>query len=418
MRNGLALAVVLAVALCFALPQVTLADFYDNFNDGHYWQNPNDEPFNASIGVWPYFNTPTFDPNAYDIDNTHWAIVALMGDAYLADASDGWLRLYAQMGWLPNYFIGATAVDASEDPNTSTTFFDDRASHYILARMKAYDTTKGELMLFVHANPTDWTGYSCTVELGDRGDPTKKALFMSYWFEALTWQRCKGSQYRPWLNFGTGFWMLCQFESDGDPNHSHLRISAWNGGKYDRDPNMDRYIHIFTDWDPNKYAYWGEGRSGFATLSSEMNGSPLDLDAKFDEIECRWGTFTNVSRNLQLYVVKPNYGSVNVDPMLSDPNDPNLPDQRLLRYTDGTAIVLTATPISGKAFDSWAIWEDPNRYPDSNYVVTDANATLFLTMDKHYLVEATFKCGSGLEPFAAVGLLALMLGAFVRRLLN
>ena len=98
------------------------------------------------------------------------------------------------------------------------------------------------------------------------------------------------------------------------------------------------------------------------------------------------------------------------DPNLTkDPNgysptaDPNY--QR--RYTDGTEIVMVATPVEGKSFKQWKIY-DPNHPGDSSYVNVDTNAVLYLTMDGDYEIEAIFKCGSG-EMLPPVGMVLGML---------
>jgi len=416
MNKGLGFTMVLGIAVCLGAAQATFADYYDEFNDGHYWQDPNDEPFDSSIGYWPWYNTPPYAPNVYDIDNPHWGIVALMGTNYLADAGDGWLRLYAEMDWLPNFFIGAAAIDNDTDPNTSTTYFDDSAPHYILAKFKVYDPNRGEILVFMHADATNWTGWGADIELEYKdGNPLQHNEFTATHFNATDWHG-QGNQFRNELDTKTGVWMICQFVGDGDPNHSRIKVAAWNGDKYDWDGFWDIDLGMTTAWDPNRRPYWSQGICGVATLGSPQCGSPLDVDAKFDGIECRWGTFTNVARTLQINVVKPNYGSVTIDPDLRHPSDPNTAEEKLCRYTNGTSVALLATPISGKAFGGWAIWADPNRYPDANYAVLDANAVAYLTMDKNYVAEATFKCGSGLEPLVGIALLALMLGALIRRM--
>ena len=89
-----------------------------------------------------------------------------------------------------------------------------------------------------------------------------------------------------------------------------------------------------------------------------------------------------------------------------------------LRRNDltGTEIVLVPTAVEGKAFRVWKIWEDPNHYPDDNYMVEDSNSVLYLTMDQDYAVDAVFKCGAGqMLPPVGVVLLVLALGLVIRR---
>jgi hypothetical protein len=114
------------------------------------------------------------------------------------------------------------------------------------------------------------------------------------------------------------------------------------------------------------------------------------------------------ARSLDVEVVKPQYGSVVADPQVIDPN-------RCPKYIDGTVVTLTATPISGKAFGGWAIWNDPTKYPDANFAVLDSNAVTQVVMDSDKVAEATFKCGSGVEPFVGIALFALVIGVVVRR---
>jgi hypothetical protein len=158
-----------------------------------------------------------------------------------------------------------------------------------------------------------------------------------------------------------------------------------------------------------------------------VTGFPADT--KFDDIECRHGVFTNVSHTLHVAKIKSeDYGTVSLDPdLLDDGNniDPNeyLAGDRpafneLRRYTDGTEVVMTATPAEGRGWKKWKIWDDPNQYPDSNYVTDDTNSVLYLTMDTDYVVEAIFSCsadGSVLPPLGIV-LVALAAGIVRRRL--
>ncbi len=138
-------------------------------------------------------------------------------------------------------------------------------------------------------------------------------------------------------------------------------------------------------------------------------------EAAFDHVEVRTGKFDKTPCRLTLNVVKPNYGAVAINPDLRDPADPNTSEEKVLRYTKGTGVVLHAVPIAGKSFSEWSVWGDPNRYPDANYItIRDSNAVLYLVMDKDYLAEATFKCGSGLPPFIAAAFLALAAGVAFR----
>jgi hypothetical protein len=97
------------------------------------------------------------------------------------------------------------------------------------------------------------------------------------------------------------------------------------------------------------------------------------------------GSGCTPEHSLTLSVVHGNYGTVTMEP------------NRAL-YCPNEVVTLTAVPIEGKGFGGWAVWGDPNKYPDGNYIIIqDANTVLHLTMDQDYLAEVTFKCGSGVE---------------------
>ena len=421
------LTAVLACVVC--LGGTLFADYYENFNDGHYWADPNDEPFDPGIGVWPYYNTPPYDANVYDIDNPQWSMFGVMGQNYQADASDGWLRLYAQVWFGDDYFIGAVLDDGDVDANTSTAYFDDSAPHYILSKIKVWDPDKGQLAVILHADAAEWTCYGADLELmwedGDPNDPNNDPNihneFMACHMNSTEWNGRRGDiQFRPELETGTGIWMICQWDGDGDPNHSYIRVSVWNGDKYDGfDPNFNVNRHVLTAWDPNEYAYWGEGLCGIGNVGSWAGDFPLDIDAKFDQIECRWGMFNGVARTLALGMYHGENGAItSIDPdLLADPNNihPNdydpVPDLNdLRRYTDGTLVCLTAEPLPGKTFLKWKIMDN-----GGETVGEDTNQVMYLTMDQDYQVEAQFKCGSSVPPFVAMTLLALAAGVVIRR---
>ena len=150
----------------------------------------------------------------------------------------------------------------------------------------------------------------------------------------------------------------------------------------------------------SRYDYWGAG---------------FPADAVFDDVEGRQAIWNGIPRALTLTVANDNYGSVAIEPDLRDPNDPNASDEKWLRYTDGTEIVMVATPIEGKAFNRWVLF-DPNYPGDKNYATFDTNDTIYVTMDQDRVIEAAFKCGSSVPPFVAMTLLALGLGVVIRRL--
>jgi hypothetical protein len=102
--------------------------------------------------------------------------------------------------------------------------------------------------------------------------------------------------------------------------------------------------------------------------------------------------------SLMLNVVNGSWGSVTLDP---EPNDANAPS-----YRAGTLITLTATPLEGKLFGHWEIF-DPNHAGDSNFALLDTNNPLVVAMDSDRVVTAHFKCGNntGLLPLLTLLLL-------------
>ncbi len=115
-------------------------------------------------------------------------------------------------------------------------------------------------------------------------------------------------------------------------------------------------------------------------------------------------------RGFTLGLVLPHdtWGTVTVEPNLT-------------MYPEGSAVTLTAVPISGKSFAGWTI-DDPN-YPQSDprYLnPVDANTladplVLPLTMTGNMQVEADFKCGSGIGSVLPLGLIGLLAVAGLRR---
>ncbi len=108
----------------------------------------------------------------------------------------------------------------------------------------------------------------------------------------------------------------------------------------------------------------------------------------------------DIRYRLTLGIVNAAWGSVGMDPAPEDANAP--------KYAPGAIVTLTATPISGKAFRQWEIY-DSNHPGDANYIVIDANNTTQITMDNAREVTAVFKCSSGLGPMlpAMLGLMGL-----------
>jgi len=67
--------------------------------------------------------------------------------------------------------------------------------------------------------------------------------------------------------------------------------------------------------------------------------------------------------------------------------DPNQPI-----FEPNQPVTLTATPIDGKGFKHWKIY-DPNHPGDANHAAVDANSSIAIVMDADREVTAVFKCG-------------------------
>jgi hypothetical protein len=390
-RIGLA-----GLILALAAPAVVLADYYDNFDDGTYCQDPNDPSL--------------YDPNLWDTDNPHWTMHEMIGDYFLEDASTNWLRLKVQTVWFPFTFLGALADDGNYDANTSATYFDNRSPHYVLTKVKFNDANMGGFMLVLHADPTAWTCYALDAECD--GD-----YFSIDWLDGVSFKTAVPKV--KVVNRTGGFWAIIAFDPTGasgtgdpnDPNNHYLRAAMWDGGKFDWNGTWDMQVAIISNrLDPNNWTYWTEGLSGVAAYGSSDTGRGPDADISFDNIEIRHGKFTNQSRTLKLSCLHSNWGTIDLEPNLVDPND-----STIQRYTKGTRIVLAATPNEKKVFKGWTIWSDPNYYGDANYAVLDTNSVLHLTMDIDYAVDADFKCASGVEPLLVIGLMTLTAAVVFRR---
>jgi len=420
---------VAGLVVCAAVP--VSADYYDSFTDGQYRE----------------------DPNVWDIDDPCWMIMDLIGDLFVADANNGEFRLYVNSVYQPYGFIGGLVDAGDVDPNTSETFWDATQSHYILTKVRNRgwkidpNQDTGWVTVMLHTNYVYWqTFWVCYEFTDDRA--WNGGYFSIQAQDGTDGKRLKAKTIRGWqppagdpnyedpnlmwadpnyMDEHNGFWICLQFQvvdanfPISDPNGKWLKAACWNGDKFAWDGVWTLeadlgHPELFRDnpsgWWPDRY--WTSGVCGVSALIGLGEIPPAD--AAFDDIEVRTGVFTNVGRRVTLNTVKPNYGSVTVDPDLRDPTDPNTADQRIYRYTDGTQIVLSATPVSGKAFGGWAVWDDPAKYPDPNFItVSDSNTVLHLAADKDYLVEATFKCGSGIEPLLLIGMAVLALGVMARR---
>ncbi len=461
MTKVCALGVGLVVAVCVMAPTHVFADVYDDFSDGHYWEDPNDE-FDFPSG-FPY-GDPGFDPNEWDIDNPHWSFFPLMvGQGYAEVVSNSvldealWMWCTYNPIWPGNCFFAAAPDDLDYDPNTSTTYFDDTTNHYAMAWVLysgAYagqdpnypldpngqdpNEDRGTAMIILHGNADTWQTFAFNLDFGNCTTNAWEPLTEHHHTHHGNIQVFDGVPFRNAARFWlpedpndpntpgdidmwerTGFWMMLQFEIDpnydpGDPHGKFLKAAMWNGDKYDWDGTYVLSVQCSGPWyggvDPNGW-YWSTGRSAIVSNSGVdyQNGYPAD--ASYDNIEIRTGMFTNVSRTLTVKLK--DCCELNLEPNLAHPDGG---EKR--RYTDGTAIVLdTVVPCGNKVFKKWTV-KGPNQSDDPLYqIVSDTNEVVYLTMGGDYLVKATCKCGGGgAEPFAGFVLLVLGLGVLVRRL--
>ncbi len=140
----------------------------------------------------------------------------------------------------------------------------------------------------------------------------------------------------------------------------------------------------------------------FGSWSGGASGSTNPTTVTMDANKSVTANFA-VACTLILTVLHPEWGTILVEP--------NLP-----AYPAGSLVTLTATPISGKSFDGWTLY-DPAHPGDGNYIVViDPNTlanplVLPLTINASTEVEAKFKCGSGVNQM--LPMLAFMLGTGV-----
>lgn len=135
---------------------------------------------------------------------------------------------------------------------------------------------------------------------------------------------------------------------------------------------------------------WSGGASGSNNPTQVTMNADKSVTANFVQ-----------GRTLTLDVVNESWGTVAAEP--------NLP-----LYLPGAPVTLTATPIEGKSFVRWTIY-DPNYPDDANYATVDANLTTAIVMNTDMQVQATFKCGSGVSEMLPLLVFGLALLAFASR---
>jgi len=444
----------LGLVLIAAFPGAARADWYDNFDDG---------------------DCTGQDP--FDIDDPCWIERPVTATQTLVGVDEGRLRVTAVNTMFPFVFHG---MSVEQDPNQcffdNTRAHYMLAN--VRSHDDNWDPNNGMVGVWMHGDlVSGWTAYDFEYQLNSGWSAITTYCGFT-WFSLKTKQRYHWGYplsmihpNSPWLvdpnlygdpnkyneqNVWTKdaqvpHWMLLQFDPNGthwdpnrpsdanDPNCHWLRAAHWTGDKYDWDgtwllqancvgamlgKTVTNPLGSDFPFDPNVHMDDYLHQAGYNAIGAFSGGEAKQpgttyycVDASYDDFENRDGYFSVPECKVTLNVVKPNYGSVTpIDPDLRDPTEPNTPEQKILRSTNGTPIVMTATPISGKAFGGWAIWSDPSKYPDANYASLDANTVLFLTVDGNKLVEATFKCGSGIEPLLVIGMAALALGVVIRRL--
>jgi hypothetical protein len=289
--------------------------------------------------------------------------------------------------------------------------------------------------LWLDPDHPDWANYP------DMPDDQDRAVLVHPRPVDYTGPDFGGANLNDWER--SGFWMLLQFERDpnygsGVPQGKLLRGAIWHGDKYAWDGTWLMGGELSGLWnmaeggpdgvpDPNGQWYYPAGKVAFVSTSDINRANGFPCECAFDRIEVRTGRFTTTPRTLSIGVKNPDYGTITIDPdLLLDPNDaphwdgdPSDPNHwieadpvAVRRYTDGTEVVMVAEAIEGRSFKKWKIWDDPNTFPDPNYVVGDTNTVLYLTMGQDYKIEAVFSCSSG-DVMMPLGLVLLMLASGV-----
>jgi len=190
----------------------------------------------------------------------------------------------------------------------------------------------------------------------------------------------------------------CPIENGGTSNAGNWQnwfVPYFN--KIAGHPHIKAFTYISDPWDrPGYFDWWPTSLIDGNTPAAIRNGYAVEMD------NVRY-IHHGPLRGLALSVVNDSWGSVGIVP---DPVDANDPNQVL--YLPGMWVTLTGTPIEGKAFRHWEIY-DPNYPDDANYAVIDANQTLTLVLDSNKHVVAYFKCGSGaVLPLTILGTMLIL----------
>ena len=155
------------------------------------------------------------------------------------------------------------------------------------------------------------------------------------------------------------------------------------------------YYFGSSDWVPISTVTGTTEDLGFAfsAWSHDYVFSGLPVTLAFDNVRVTKVTLT-------LTKINGSWGDIELAPEAEGGTPPQY------HYAAATPVTLTATPIEGRAFKHWEIF-DPNFPGDSNYAVLDSNLSTTIVMMTDREVTALFKCGSGVGP------LLLMAGLFM-----
>ncbi len=195
----------------------------------------------------------------------------------------------------------------------------------------------------------------------------------------------------------------CPIENGGTTNAANWQ--NWFVPYFNRiasHPHLKAFTFISDPWDRSGYFdWWPSSLIDAGTPATIRNGYAAEMaNTKY----LHHGTL----QALTLTEVNDPWGTISMVPDPIDANDPSH-----LRFLPGTWATLQATPIDGKSFRQWEVY-NPNYPGDANYAVIDANTTLTLVMDGNRQVAAVFKCGGGagqalpLLGMALVGLAVVM----------
>ncbi len=163
------------------------------------------------------------------------------------------------------------------------------------------------------------------------------------------------------------------------------------------DPNGTQYTFVYGGQTCQKLY------SGYTSDGGHLNTTGRQRVAKGWYAVAAEIVEMNTLCSLTLSAINGSWGTVTLNP---EPDDANAPT-----YPAGTVVTLTATPIEGKSFRQWEVY-NPNYPGDANHAVIDANTTLTLVMDTNKQVAAVFRCGGS----AALPLMLGMMLVLIRRI--